>query len=328
MKWQSEWTEDDLDDPGVGYNIVATQPRPPPPPVVSTTHAAGTVDKVDRQPLQRQALRTFETIRAMLSADQEQLFSTFQDFDVDLSGRLERREFRRMLQSFDPSVSSRALDDFLRDIDGDGDNGITFTELLDWWELQKVNRTGAANDVWFLTQLKARFAAQVAKDLWNSLTGSPPIEERLTRLSVAELSQTVTNYEDDLYLLRLWMHDARTRSEEELEGRLMKQAESLKWAPEELEDLRDLFQRVASGGATISVEGDLPRLCALLNFDIPHSCMERTAKLFDRRMTFQAFLVFWGCRPEADKLRTGKNPVWRWGVKSPVGPDAPKPLLL
>ena len=271
--------------------------------------------------------RTFDQIRALLSVEQEQLFTTFLEFDVDLSARLDQHEFRKMLQYFHPSINARQVDEYLSDISESDGEEITFIELLEWWEMQKADLKGVPNDVWFTTSLKVQFATQKAKDYWSSWTGQTPLDERLSHMTEGQCQHTIGQYRDCLYLLRLWMHDVRTRAEEQLESRLMKQAESVDWSQDELDDLHEMFMRVSRGKDSIGLESGLPRLCSLLNYDLTFSCLERSHKLYDARMTFKSFLVFWACRPESGKMTTSKQPVWRWGEKAPQGSELSRSMF-
>jgi len=263
-------------------------------------------------------------MRSLLSVDQEQLFNTFLEYDIDLSGRMDREEFMNMLRAFDPSQDPRDLEAFLNEIDEDCDGDISFTEFLDWWEMKKDDASGAGTG-WFSMQLKMKFAGDKLKGFMG---GKDQLDERLQRMSDAELQQCIHRYREDLYLLRLWMHEMRTKAEDEMEAQNLRKAKGVIWTEEERSDLKDLFLRVSRGKETIGVESSLPRLCALLNFDITFSCLERITKLYSTRMDFENFLIFWATRPESGKLSfVGRPPVYRWGEANPTGSGISKPIF-
>eukprot|EP00995_Heteronema_vittatum_P007056 NODE_2191_length_820_cov_796.169909_g1533_i0.p3 GENE.NODE_2191_length_820_cov_796.169909_g1533_i0~~NODE_2191_length_820_cov_796.169909_g1533_i0.p3 ORF type:complete len:126 (+),score=44.42 NODE_2191_length_820_cov_796.169909_g1533_i0:24-380(+) len=97
------------------------------------------------------------------------------------------------------------------------------------------------------------------------------------------------------------------------EQRIMAEARRVHWTDEERDDLNDLFHRVTKGKETIGLETGLPRLCALLNYDLTYSTLERSLKLYQSRLDFPGFLLWWACRPESGKTKGSRAPVWRWG---------------
>ena len=54
--------------------------------------------------------RTVEQIRELLTAEQDQVFMTYLEYDTDLNGRMSHGEFRRMIKAFNPNISGSQVD--------------------------------------------------------------------------------------------------------------------------------------------------------------------------------------------------------------------------
>ena len=89
-------------------------------------------------------------------------------------------------------------------------------EFLEWWETEKVEG-GSGGDMWFQAQLRARFAQQKGRELIAYASGEGLLEKRLGKQAENQVLEATRVYRDDLFLLRLWLHDQRRSHEEKRE---------------------------------------------------------------------------------------------------------------
>eukprot|EP00798_Chlamydomonas_sp_ICE-L_P022119 gene22119-29179_t len=75
--------------------------------------------------------RFISTLDHYLQTQGERLQEVFNEFDLDRSGQLDRRELGRMIQKLMPDADGRDVDELRTMLDMDGDGLITFQEMLD-----------------------------------------------------------------------------------------------------------------------------------------------------------------------------------------------------
>lgn len=66
-------------------------------------------------------------------AEPDELRENFDHFDGDGDGRIDRREFKRLMDALGASAPERELDAGFDAVDSDDDGAIDFDEFRDWW---------------------------------------------------------------------------------------------------------------------------------------------------------------------------------------------------
>lgn len=68
-----------------------------------------------------------------MSYESEELRETFDHFDGDDSGRIDRDEFVRLMDALSAGMTEEELDLGFSMIDTDGDGRIDYDEFEEWW---------------------------------------------------------------------------------------------------------------------------------------------------------------------------------------------------
>ena len=79
-----------------------------------------------------------------MSAEQwrNDLIKTFEKFDADDNGRIDRGEFDSLLDALGSKMSADDRDTGFKIVDADGDGHISCDELATWWDVVREEGAG------------------------------------------------------------------------------------------------------------------------------------------------------------------------------------------